>query len=92
MAEGRGGRRMDIRELRDKEKIEAFLRGNRELHIYCIGDLDDFFWPHTRWLAWEADGEVREVVLIYTGRALPTVIEWARSVSRPCRGVLPARR
>ena len=65
---------MAIRELRDKERIEAFLRGNCELHIYSIGDLDEFFWPHTRWLAWEANGEVKNVVLVYTGKALPTVI------------------
>jgi hypothetical protein len=29
--------------------IEAFLRRNPELHIYSIGDLDDFFWPYTAW-------------------------------------------
>jgi ribosomal protein S18 acetylase RimI-like enzyme len=65
---------MEIRELRDKERIEAFLRSNCELHIYSIGDLDEFFWPHTRWLAWEAGGQVKDVVLVYTGKALPTVI------------------
>jgi len=65
---------MEIRELRDKARIEAFLRGNCELYVYSIGDLDDFFWPHTRCLAWEDGGEVRDIVLIYSGGALPTVI------------------
>jgi GNAT superfamily N-acetyltransferase len=65
---------MEIKELRDKTRIETFLRGNCELYVYSIGDLDDFFWPHTRWLAWEDGGEVKDIVLIYSGRELATVI------------------
>ena len=35
--------------LHDKAVIEGFLRRNPLLHIYPLGDLDDFFWPHTTW-------------------------------------------
>jgi ribosomal protein S18 acetylase RimI-like enzyme len=68
------GNRMKIRQLRDKERIEEFLRRNCDLHVYSLGDLDDFFWPHTTWLGREASGRLEDIVLIYRGRAVPTVI------------------
>lgn len=67
-------RRITISQLRDKQKIDGFLRRNPELHIYAIGDLDDFFWPYTTWYGREEAGELRDIVLVYTGQALPTVI------------------
>jgi hypothetical protein len=60
--------------LRDKARIEAFLRQNPELHLYGLGDLDDFFWPDTTWYGREEGPELRDVVLIYKGQALATVI------------------
>ena len=35
------------------------------MHAYELGDLDDFFWPHTRWLAWEPDGQIEQLALLY---------------------------
>ncbi len=46
-----------IRRLKDKAEIEAFLRKNAELHVYSLGDLDDFFRPRTTWYGWQKDGE-----------------------------------
>jgi ribosomal protein S18 acetylase RimI-like enzyme len=63
-----------LRCLHDKEEIEAFLRRNTYLHIYSIGDLDDFFWPHTVWYALEHDGEIKQIVLVYTAFDTPTVL------------------
>lgn len=65
---------MNTVELQDKKRIETFLRRNPELYIYAIGDLDDFFWPYTTWYAHQEAGELRDIVLVYTGKALPTVI------------------
>ncbi len=65
---------MGIRVLTDRTRIETFLRRNPQLHIYGLGDLDDFFWPHTTWYGWEDGGKSRDVVLIYCGQALATVI------------------
>ena len=65
---------MGMRRLTDKGRIEAFLRRNPELHIYSLGDLDDYFWPNTTWYGWEEAGEIRDVVLLYTGSTLPTVV------------------
>ena len=65
---------MNVVQLQDKERIEACLRRNPELYVYAIGDLDDFFWPYTTWYGREEAGELRDVVLVYAGKTLPTVI------------------
>jgi len=65
---------MSVIYLHDKSRIEAFLRKNIYLHIYSIGDLDDFFWPDTAWYGWEESGEIRAVTLLYTASADPTLL------------------
>jgi len=60
--------------LHDKTSIESFLRKNTDLHIYSIGDLDDFFWPYTTWYALPADKEPEAIALLYTGQELPTLL------------------
>lgn len=37
--------------LHDRGEIELLLRRNEHLHLYSIGDLDDFFWPYTMWFS-----------------------------------------
>jgi GNAT superfamily N-acetyltransferase len=49
--------------LHDRETIGAFLRRNAPLHLYALGDLDDFFWPSTLWYGLERDGELRQLIL-----------------------------
>jgi RimJ/RimL family protein N-acetyltransferase len=65
---------MNVQHVQNRAKIEAFLRRSPELHIYSLGDLDDFFWPFTTWYGWEDDGELKEVAMIYTSRTLPTLV------------------
>lgn len=66
-------------EVHDPELIERFARRDLALHLYELGDLDPFFWPHTRWwgLA-DASGELSALVLLYTGAALPTMLALGR--------------
>ena len=59
--------------LYDKNKIEAFLRKNVPLHIYSIGDLDDFFWQATQWYALKESDEIQALALLYTGQSIPTL-------------------
>jgi ribosomal protein S18 acetylase RimI-like enzyme len=35
--------------MRDRVRLRALLRRDPALHVYELGDLDDFFWPHTTW-------------------------------------------
>lgn len=88
---------MGIKPLRDKAGIEAFLRRDPELHIYGLGDLDDFFWPYTTWYGLEKAGVLNDVVLIYAGKALPTVVgisehpDVVSELLRQVTGLLPER-
>lgn len=60
--------------LHDKEEIRAFFSQNIPLHLYEMGDLDDFFWPHTTYYAWKEDGGLKAVVLLYTETSLPVLL------------------
>jgi ribosomal protein S18 acetylase RimI-like enzyme len=60
--------------LNEKGEIESFLRRNVPLHLYELGDLDDFYWPHTTWYAMREGGKLRALLLLYTGGLLPVVL------------------
>jgi ribosomal protein S18 acetylase RimI-like enzyme len=60
--------------LHNKETIESFLRRNAFLHLYALGDLDDFFWPYTTWYALEDQGRIEQVILLYTVTETPTLL------------------
>jgi len=64
---------METCSLHDKAQIEAFLRRNVYLHIYSIGDLDDFFWHNTVWYALKDRGDIQALVLLYTVPPQPTL-------------------
>lgn len=51
---------------RDKHRLENYLRRCPELNYYHLGDLDDFFWPDTRWYISEKENTIDAVVLLYT--------------------------
>jgi RimJ/RimL family protein N-acetyltransferase len=60
-------------ELRDRAEILAALSAeDRYLHLYQIGDLDPFFFPHTRWFA--PDVGAPPLALLYTGTELPVLL------------------
>jgi ribosomal protein S18 acetylase RimI-like enzyme len=66
-----------MRELRDRDRIlDALARDDRGLHIYEIGDLDDFFFPWTRWLA--PDSGPPPVALLYTAPRVPVLLALTR--------------
>lgn len=65
---------MMLTSIRDKQRLEAFLLRRPELNFYHLGDLDDFFWPYTEWLALEDAGEIQALALIYTGGDPPVLL------------------
>ncbi len=60
--------------LHDKKAIETFLRNNIYLHIYSIGDLDDFFWQNTQWYALKENDAIQAITLLYTVRPVPVLL------------------
>ena len=74
--------------LHDKEEIEQFLRKNVPLHIYELGDLDDFYWPHTTWYAFRDGTGVRALLMLYTAEALPVLLALCEGEEVPIQKVL----
>lgn len=62
--------------INSKPELEAyFRRDNVLLHLYEIGDLDDFFWSQTSWTALKDEtGKAHFIVLTYAGADPPVVI------------------
>jgi ribosomal protein S18 acetylase RimI-like enzyme len=56
--------------LHDRDIIAAWLRRDPLLHLYALGDLDNFFWPYTSWYGLVEGGGLRQVILCYTGAPL----------------------
>lgn len=76
--------------LHAKSEVEAFCRRNPFLHLYSIGDLDDFFWPHTVWYAWRDGDQVQQLALCYTDCAMPTLLALAEPPVESMRQFLTA--
>lgn len=67
--------------LHDKTQIEQYLRRNPYLHLYALGDLDDFFWPYTCWIGSPATpgDSLDALFLIYAGTDLPIVLVYGEA-------------
>lgn len=62
----------------DRELIERYVRRDVARHLYELGDLDPFYWPHTRWYGTlDRRGELEALALLYTGQPLPTLLALA---------------
>lgn len=65
----------ELTEPRDIAELEKYLRIDSALHLYELGDLDPFFFEHTRWLAHDDDrGRLGALALLYTGAELPVLL------------------
>lgn len=60
-------------EVTDREAIATHCRKRPGVHAYLLGDLDDFFWPYTRWYAWSPGGAIEQLALVY-GEPEPPVL------------------
>ena len=68
---------MTVVELRDRNVLARFFRGRPAVHAYELGDLDDFFWPHTRWLGWKPNGRIEQIALLYGEPDPPVLLAFA---------------
>ena len=72
---------MKLKILKDKTKILNFLQKDIFLHIYSIGDLDDFFWKNTTFFGLLDKNEIKAIILLYTGLELPTILAFDKNIS-----------
>lgn len=68
---------MTVVELRNRDVLAGFLRRRPAVHAYELGDLDDFFWGHTRWRGWQPDGRLGQVALLYGEPDPPVLLAFA---------------
>lgn len=72
-----------LAQISDKKRLLSFLKADPFLHLYAIGDLDDFFWDRTTWYAWEEKRTIRSLFLLYRGNAsFPTLLALEEKNSR----------
>jgi len=64
----------NIASIQDKNELEVFLRKNPPLHIYSIGDLDDFYWKYTKWYGLKDEDTLKAVVLLYNAVNPPVLL------------------
>jgi GNAT superfamily N-acetyltransferase len=73
---------MRLVELDDRKMLEEWLRRDSAVHLYELGDLDDFFWPHTQWYGITDGSETRAVALRYGATDLPVLVLLGRERDR----------
>ena len=79
---------MKVTCIHDKVAIESFLRTNPFLYLYSIGDLDDFFWSHTKWYALKEKESIKAIVVLYTGLTIPVILALAEEELAPIQELL----
>ncbi|MFG1843117.1 GNAT family N-acetyltransferase [Micromonospora sp. NPDC049175] len=74
---------MSVRAEHDRGVLARLLGRDPVLHAYQLGDLDDFFWPYTSWFRLDD-----QVVLLYHGGDLPTLLAFGAPADRAALSVL----
>ena len=65
---------MKIQRIKDRSRLAEYFSQNKSLHLYSLGDLDEFTWPQCKYFATETRGELRNVCLLYRGEGLPVLL------------------
>lgn len=78
---------MPIVSLHDRGEIERYLRQNALIHLYELGDLDDFFWQHTTWYALKEAEQIQSLFLLYSAFNPPVLLAISENLTA-LRGLL----
>jgi len=70
---------MDLLILQDRQQLAAYFSQNICQDFYCLGDLDDFYWPYTICLGQDTAGGIKNVVVLYQGEDLPVLLAFDRN-------------
>jgi ribosomal protein S18 acetylase RimI-like enzyme len=72
---------MHVVSLHDKSEIERYLRQNTLIHLYELGDLDDFFWQNTTWYAFKEAEQIQSLLLLYSAINPPVLLAISENLS-----------
>ena len=79
---------MEVVETRDRDAIADFLQRDAPTNLYALADLDDFFWPDTKWFAAQQSGEIRALCLMLSSLDPTIVVALDPSGRSPLRELL----
>lgn len=68
-----------IKKVYNKELIFNRLKEDVFQFAYHIGDLDDFFFSYCTWFALLDKGKLKDVILLYSGLSIPTLLVFGSS-------------
>jgi ribosomal protein S18 acetylase RimI-like enzyme len=74
---------MSVIRLQDRQRLQAYFQRDIPLYLYALGDLDDFFFPHTRWFGLVQEQELLAVLLEYTASQPHVLLALAQEMDRP---------
>ncbi len=72
-----------IKKIEDKETLNNLFMKDVFLFAYHIGDLDDFYFSDCTWFGLEENEQLIEVVLLYSGLKVPTLLIFGSSEKIP---------
>lgn len=65
---------MRVISLHDTGEIERYLRQHTLIHLYELGDLDNFFWQYTTWYALKEKEYIQSLILLYSAINPPVLL------------------
>ena len=65
---------MKLVRLEDRRLLARYFRKDSFLHLYSLGDLDDFYWPRTTYFGFQTEKAVDKVSLLYRSETLPILL------------------
>ncbi len=79
---------VELGESRDREALERHLRRDAAAHVYALADLDDVFWPETRWFTLRRKDEIEAVCFLLDKLAPPILYAIAKPGDPAMRALL----
>jgi len=63
-----------IKIIKNRFVLETYFRKDLPLHLYSLGDLDDFYWPRITCYGIQADSGLKNITPFYKGDNLPVLL------------------
>ena len=65
---------MEIQIVKDRSALEKYFRQDLALHLYSLGDLDDFYWPRITCYGNQTETGLKNITPFYQGENLPVLL------------------